>query len=666
MAKDVAPEAGRTGRLAWTIGLSYALGAALLAALIYMGGAWYFAANTRLLDPMIGAGIIKYHDKGAGFIEGVPDLDFYLMSQDPVRWDLALLVVGIFLLFFFVKAAHFHNVAHLWGIKSTLGKSAGVYGYGVFVEKFFPMGTGETATAMALQANGAPAERAKAVLFTEQLSVLFQTTAFALLALLATGWAAWLAQLFWGLFVLWIAYLFLRAGRRGEPGADLDASVQRAKVAARVIADRPLLSSWVGLLGLIAFGMEDVAAYLIAMAFSSANVVLHVDPTMLLMAIVASYLARFICVTPGGIGQFEWGFAAALWVGGVAFHECVTIAILDNVFRYVALAIFFAVTQWREGANVRLRDVLQVVGREDGPEPPDLEGIELAEDAPAEVPRADLGRILPPSLFSSRLLWGALILVGLFFVDKLSLLLFDYWLLDSLGYLSVFWTNFWMGAMLFLFGFFTMAVIAVPAFAFRLPRRPRNFVVAMAVLAGCLGGYFLSLTYQNFLLANGIPFGQTDPVFGNDLGFYIYNLPAIWVAWRAVVAGAVLGLLSALGCAYYAGSLAEGGEEGVPGLSRVRRLLGLLTPRGTLIALAWAGLLVAVGQWLTRYDLLFKDNEDMAVFVGAAYVDVVGFFTHLNYVWVTSAAILGVTALVVLYLHTNRQVVQGTPPTDWQ
>ena len=92
----------------------------------------------------------------------------------------------------------------------------------------------------------------------------------------------------------------------------------------------------------MAFGLEDIAAYMIAMAFTSTHVILNVNFSILLMAIVASYVARLIPITPGGIGQFEWGFAAGLYLGGVGWPECVTIAILDNFVRYASGSLLWA------------------------------------------------------------------------------------------------------------------------------------------------------------------------------------------------------------------------------------------------------------------------------------------------------------------------------------
>ncbi|MFQ5542175.1 MAG: hypothetical protein ACE5E2_05040, partial [Candidatus Binatia bacterium] len=45
----------------------------LLAALVYFAQIWEVLANTRLLDFLIRVGVIKYHDKMVGFIEGVAD-----------------------------------------------------------------------------------------------------------------------------------------------------------------------------------------------------------------------------------------------------------------------------------------------------------------------------------------------------------------------------------------------------------------------------------------------------------------------------------------------------------------------------------------------------------------------------------------------------------------
>src|SRR5262245_8214556 len=78
------------------------------------------------------------------------------------------------------------------------------------------------------------------------------------------------------------------------------------------------------------------------MAFTGNHVILSVSFSTLLMGVVGGYIARLIPVTPGGIGQFEWGFAAGLYLGGLGFPECVTIAVLDNFIRYISGTLLFA------------------------------------------------------------------------------------------------------------------------------------------------------------------------------------------------------------------------------------------------------------------------------------------------------------------------------------
>jgi uncharacterized membrane protein (UPF0182 family) len=51
---------------------------------------------------------------------------------------------------------------------------------------------------------------------------------------------------------------------------------------------------------------------------------------------------------------------------------------------------------------------------------------------------------------------------------------------------------------------------------------------------GLFAGWRAAHHYLAFLLAfHGVPFGKADPVFGHDLGFYVYWLPIL----RLVLAG---------------------------------------------------------------------------------------------------------------------------------
>ena len=56
----------RFGEVVSSFALSYIVGALLLVALIYHADVWNVLANTRLLDPLIEGGVIRYHDGHIG------------------------------------------------------------------------------------------------------------------------------------------------------------------------------------------------------------------------------------------------------------------------------------------------------------------------------------------------------------------------------------------------------------------------------------------------------------------------------------------------------------------------------------------------------------------------------------------------------------------------
>ena len=656
----------KTRNFAWAVGLSVALAFALIGSLIYYANWWTFIAETRLLDLAIDAGLIKYHDHNAGFIDGVADLKYYYMSQEPISWDLIGVVIGIFLAFFSLKAVQFNAIGRLFGLKTKTSENVGAYAYGTMLDQYLPFSMGHVGAAQALQAAGAPLKQAKGVVFTEKLFVLFEILVFAVIGLLAIGWDNWFSQIVASLGIVAVASAILYGRKKG---GGLNESWQQAKRSMRLIADQPARAVWAAFLSLLAFGLEDIAAYFTAMAFTTSVVVLKVDFGVLLMGVVGSYIARLVRVTPGGIGQFEWGFAAALYFGGLGFPECVAIAVLDNVFRYVSSLIFVFIVSRRERVKTTLGEVIATFKRDEGQaEPADLPDA-AAEDMGVALPEVELERVPAAPKLWGRFTVAAAVLLAIFYIDELTYLAFDYWLLDSMGYGSVFSTNFGMGLKLFLFGLVTMGGgIAIPAFTNKLQGGQRNFVLAWAAILGSLGGYFLSLTYLSFLLMSGPDgFGGVDPIFGKDLSFYVQDLSAIWILVEALLAGTFLGLISAIGCAY-AAYLNSGEAENAPpaGLSKFRHILGVVFDIKALGPLVTIGVLLAIAQYLGKYGLLYADNSSSAIEVGASALDVDGFWSNLHYIYVTTLVILGLTGLLFMYLQTLNKVVKGTAPSDWQ
>ena len=104
-----------------------------------------------------------------------------------------------------------------------------------------------------------------------------------------------------------------------------------------------------------------------------------------------------------------------------------------------------------------------------------------------------------------------------------------------------------------------------------------------------------------------VPFDVTEPVFGQDVSFYVFELPMIAYA-RSIAVGVVVISIIASGV-YYLFNRAQSGRASAIPVAGIRRLLALA---GVLFFLA------AVGWWLDRYDLLFQ--KDGAVW-GVGYTD---------------------------------------------
>ena len=273
----------------------------------------------------------------------MPDLKLFLKSQDPIKWGLVEGAALIFLVFWLIKAAQFHGICQFEGVRGTFTQHARAYLDGVGVNRLLPFNQGMVRMVRFMEGQGAPPDRVSQAVFLggalrgpRDRASTRPTGPFGL------GWSVWLAQIFWALVILGLCYLLARPSRLYPEHSIIPLRWSDVKVAFRALSRRPMEFSKLTVLSLLAFGLEDIAAYMIAMAFTSTHVILNVNFSILLMAIVASYIARLIPVTPGGIGQFEWGFAAGLYLGGVGWPECVTIAILDNFVRYVSGSLLWA------------------------------------------------------------------------------------------------------------------------------------------------------------------------------------------------------------------------------------------------------------------------------------------------------------------------------------
>ncbi|MFP3553142.1 UPF0182 family protein [Paraburkholderia sp. SIMBA_049] len=254
-------------------------------------------------------------------------------------------------------------------------------------------------------------------------------------------------------------------------------------------------------------------------------------------------------------------------------------------------------------------------------------------------------------------------IVSLVVIGRVTRVLVDWLWFSSVGHVGVFWTILDARVLLFVAVFAASAVtIAVSGFlAHRYARRfgpihagPVSSTAALEVIDELANEFAPRIPWRYaitgaavllaLLIASGevsnwdivlrflyqVPFGERDPIFGNDIGFYLFSLPVYVVLknWllqvlfgSAVVAGAVYGLR---------GDLATGQPPRV--LSRAAATHG-----SALLGLFF--LVKAGSYWLDRFLLLYGDN---GVVVGASYTDV---HVELPVLWLLIGLAIGASAV---------------------
>lgn len=132
-----------------------------------------------------------------------------------------------------------------------------------------------------------------------------------------------------------------------------------------------------------------------------------------------------------------------------------------------------------------------------------------------------------------------------------------------------------------------------------------------AMLAAVFVGIASSASWERWLqFFHATSFGQNDPLFGRDLGFYVFRLPLIEYLYQWWMA-ALIGVTVATALVYFFDRGLQMHERGVAALPRARRHLGFL---GGLILL-----LKAAGYELQATGLLYSER---GVTFGASYTDV--------------------------------------------
>jgi uncharacterized membrane protein (UPF0182 family) len=202
---------------------------------------------------------------------------------------------------------------------------------------------------------------------------------------------------------------------------------------------------------------------------------------------------------------------------------------------------------------------------------------------------------------------------------------------DQLGFLSVLTTQWIAGTVLFLIGFVAMALPVWVSIQVAYRLRPvyaklnsqldryqqvieplrRLAMFGIPALLGLFAGVAAATRWQVVLMwLNRTPTGRTDPQFGFDVSFYLFDLPFFQSVLAFASAVVLLAAIVAVATSYLYGAIRVSGRDVL--VVRAARIQIAVTVGLYL-------LLQAASIWLDQYSTLADAN---ALFTGAGYADV--------------------------------------------
>ena len=264
----------------------------------------------------------------------------------------------------------------------------------------------------------------------------------------------------------------------------------------------------------------------------------------------------------------------------------------------------------------------------------------------------------------------ALIAIPLFILSLSSSYIFEWLWLSEMGYSQIFWTLRGTQVILTLLAFLGAALFFVPNFRF-LAEQLKHANLSGSPLQGSninldtdfaskrikqfftLGGLVMALIFalsfyvrwdESLRYISSVPFGETDPMFGRDIGFFLFELPFLDLI-QSSLTSIVFITLVIISLAYV-----------FTGLLTVRSFTEFNAGKKVfnhikLNAVVWLGLL-AWGLFLARYNLVFK--ADGIVF-GAGYTDVM---YQLPAIWIMFIMTIGLALLILAsrWVNTGKAV----------
>lgn len=270
---------------------------------------------------------------------------------------------------------------------------------------------------------------------------------------------------------------------------------------------------------------------------------------------------------------------------------------------------------------------------------------------------------------------AALVAAVVLFGSRLLDIYVDALWFSSVGYASAYWYKFRLGAILFVV-FFTLSFLIVrlafvplsrafPELTERPPLRiasveeikdvnflpwiykPGVWVLSFAV--SLLSAVSMSQQWPQFALyLNAQQSGSNDPIFNNDIGFYLFRLPALVLVsgWFQTIAVVVfIAVAASAGYVWY--------------LERVRGEGSSFTRRRSTTAVSAAGVLLtlalAISTYLARFDLLQGQHS---LFTGIDYTDSNVRLTAMN-------VLVGLFMLSAVVLAVNVFIIKQTRVIVW-
>lgn len=264
----------------------------------------------------------------------------------------------------------------------------------------------------------------------------------------------------------------------------------------------------------------------------------------------------------------------------------------------------------------------------------------------------------------------ALIAIPLFILSISSSYIFEWLWLSEMGYSQIFWTLRGTQVILTLLAFLGAALFFVPNFRF-LAEQLKHANLSSSPLQGSninldtdfaskrikqfftLGGLIMALIFalsfyvrwdESLRFISSVPFGQTDPMFGRDIGFFLFELPFLDLLQSSMTSIVFITVVIIALAYVFTGLLTI---RSFTEFNAGKKVLNHIK----LNAVIWLGLL-AWGLFLARYNLVFK--ADGIVF-GAGYTDVM---YQLPAIWIMFIMTIGLALLILAsrWVNTGKAV----------